>query len=558
VHIFLTSFRRRSSIENCLDMNLKNLVQLNWKAGLTVALVSLPMSVSIGVASGSTPTAGIITAVWAGLIAAFFADSHFNIVGPAGALTGILAAFAFIHGPELLPMLAIITGAIIFLCYLLKINRYLVFIPTSVIHGFSLGVAMLLAFSQLNFAFGLEGLVKHEAFIDNLITSISAIPQLSVPTTVVFIAFLAGLFILLKKLPKVPAVIVLTPVGILLGYASTQGWLPFSILTLADKFPSISPALISIPNFTLNYTIVSTAITVAVVAMLETLLCGKVANTITKTRFDERKELFGLSLANIGSGLFGGLPATAVLARTSLNVKSGATHRTSQGINAVIIALVSMLFLGTFKYLPLPVVAAILWFTALRMIEIHHLTRYIKYEIQSFWISYIVAITMIFEDPLIAIAIGSAISLLLLVERVSRGAYSIRASTKGPDNTHSTFYSLQECDSTTCDVITYTIKGPLVYISAQSHTLNLKRLHVENKAVIVRMGETTVIDSDGIDAFDEIIETLKSMNCSIFICSIPEQSLPIMAMSEQFDILNTKGHVFYNSDEALEYALKES
>ncbi len=531
------------------------LLKANWKSGLTVALVSLPMSVSIGVASGSTPTAGIITAVWAGLIAAFFSSSNFNIVGPAGALTGILAAFAFTHGAALLPILAIVTGVIIFISYVFKVNRYLVFIPSSVIHGFTLGVAMLLAFSQLNFAFGLENIPKHEVFIDNLIASISALPTLSIPTTALFILFLAGLFLLLKKLPKVPAVILLTPVGMLIGYASAHGWLPFTVLTLADKFPQINSALIQVPSFTITYPVLSTAVTVAIVAMLETLLCGKVANTITKTRFDERKELFGLSLANIGAGLCGGLPATAVLARTSLNAKSCANHRTSQGINAVVIAIVSILFLGAFKYLPLAVVAAILWFTAIRMVEVHHFVRYIKHEVMSFWIAYAVAIIMIFEDPLIAIAAGSAISLLMFVERVSRGSYSLRVTTKNSDTTHSTQYSLQECDGANCHVVTYTIKGALIYISAQSHIANLKKLNVENRIIILRMGETTVIDSDGVDAFDEIIDTLTDMDCTVLVCSIPEKSLPMMHMSEQFTHLDKSGRIFYNSDQALEYAL---
>lgn len=531
------------------------LLRSNWKSGLTVALVSLPMSVSIGVASGATPTAGIITAVWAGLLAAFFSSSNFNIVGPAGALTGILAAFALIHGAELLPLLAIVTGIIIFISYLFRVNKYLVFIPSSVIHGFTLGVAMLLAFSQINFAFGLEGIPRHEVFIDNLIASISAIPGLSIPTTVLFATSLVGLFFLLKKLPRIPAVILLTPIGMLIGYASTHDWLPFTVLTLADKFPQINATLIQLPSFTITYPIVSTAVTVAIVAMLETLLCGKVANTITKTKFNEQKELLGLSLANIGAGLLGGLPATAVLARTSLNAKSGATHKLSQAINAVVIAIVSLLFLGAFKYLPLAVVAAILWFTAIRMIEFHHFVRYIKHEVISFWIAYAVAIIMIFKDPLIAIAAGSAISLLIFVERVSRGSYSLRVTTKNPDTTHSTQYSLQECEGINCHVVTYTIKGALIYISAQSHITNLKKLNVENKIIILRMGETTVIDSDGVDAFDEIIDTLTEMGCTVLICSIPERSLPMMHMSEQFTHMDRSGRIFYNSDQALEYAL---
>ncbi len=132
-----------------------NRIKNNWKAGVTVALVSIPLSVSLAVASGGTPIQGIITAIWAGLIASIFGGSVFNIVGPAGALSGILAGFALKNGYASLPNIAIVAGVLILIAYLIRLEKYLVYISSSVVHGFTLGVAFMIAWGQINSALGL-------------------------------------------------------------------------------------------------------------------------------------------------------------------------------------------------------------------------------------------------------------------------------------------------------------------------------------------------------------------------------------------------------------------
>jgi sulfate permease, SulP family len=549
--IFTSSYSTLMTLT--LFANAKTLLKNNWKSGLTVALVSLPMSISIGVASGSTPTAAIITAIWAGLIASLFGSSNYNITGPAGALTGILAAAAFTFGAGVMPVLAIIVGIVIGLAYLLRLNKYLVFIPSSVIHGFTLGVGMMLILSQINFAFGLQNLAKHAEFLENVITSISSLGMIHIPTFIVFLLFLTGLFVLLRLLPKVPAVPLLTPVAICIGYLSVHSQLPFSLQTLGQKFPTMSASLIQLPHFVWSYSLVSTAITIAIIAMLETLLCGKVAAGMTKTKFDERRELLGLSLANIVSGLFGGLPATAVLARTALNAKSGATHRASQGINAVIIAIVSLVFLATFKFLPLAVVAAILVFTAIRMIEAKHLYRYMRYEQSSFWIAFGVALLMIFSDPLIAIISGSVASLFILVERLSRGTYSLRMQSGLTVSEHNEERNtIQDTiDSYPDDVIVYTIKGALVYMSVAAHIEVITKIKLAKQHIIIRLGEITFMDSDGADALDEIINTLESYGASVSLTRIPQRCNAAVLLSDRYNEYLEKGKVFETSNDAL-------
>ena len=150
-------------------MNIIEKIKYNWKSGLTVSLVSMPLSISLAVASGSTPAIGIITAIWAGLVASIFGGSNFNIIGPTGALSGLIATYVILHGSNSLAILTITTGIFVLIAYALKLEKYLIFIPSSVIHGFTLGVALIIGFNQFNAALGLYGLPKHSSFFQNLI-----------------------------------------------------------------------------------------------------------------------------------------------------------------------------------------------------------------------------------------------------------------------------------------------------------------------------------------------------------------------------------------------------
>ncbi len=141
--------------------DIKKKIKENWKSGLTVSVVSIPLSISLAVAAGATPLMGVITAIWAGIAASLIGGSNFNIVGPTGALSGILVVYAVKYGVGILPLLAIIAGIMTLIVYVLRWERYIVFIPSSVVHGFTLGVAFIIGLGQVNFALGLKNLPAH-------------------------------------------------------------------------------------------------------------------------------------------------------------------------------------------------------------------------------------------------------------------------------------------------------------------------------------------------------------------------------------------------------------
>ena len=275
-----------------------------------------------------------------------FGGSNFNIVGPTGALSGLIAAYVALHGGAGLPMLAILTGVFILTAYALHLERFLIFIPSSVINGFTLGVAFIIALGQFNSAFGLSGLPKHESFFANLMESFKHVPEASLSTLAVFGTFLTLLFIVRYLVPRYPSALILSPFGIALGFATTTSIIPIpNLATLGSVFGDITFYLVQMPQFVFSIELVIAAGAVALIAILETMLSAKIADGMTHTKHNERKEMLGLGLANIASGFAGGIPATAALARTSLNIKSGASDKISATLSAIFLALISFFFL---------------------------------------------------------------------------------------------------------------------------------------------------------------------------------------------------------------------
>lgn len=538
---------------------LLGLIKANWQAGLTVSLVSIPLSISLAVASHTSPITGIITAIWAGLFASIFGGSNFNIVGPTGALSGMLAAYAINHGADSLSSLAIASGVLILVAFALKLEKYLIFIPSSVIHGFTLGVAFIIAFGQMNYALGLKGLTSHSKFFENLIESFLHINQTSLITFAVFAIFLAGLFIIRRLITQVPSSVILAPVGILLGYLSTAKYIPLTIETLESKFGAIPLTLINTPHFTFNMTLLAGAATVAVIAILETMLSAKIADGMTHTKHNGRKEMFGLGIANIASGLAGGIPATAALARTSLNIKSGATHKTSATISSISIAVISIFLIGFFKYIPMSVIAAILTFVAINMVEMEHFHRYFHFDRAGFFIALAVAGITIYEDPIVGMLFGTTISLLLFVEKLSHGQFDIVLNKfdKGVVGTISGEDFANKDKN--ADILLYSIRGKLCYINSRAHVSRFETRLKKYKNVILRLREVYFMDLDGVEAINEIIEITHSKHQTVAITGANAEVAGLLKqLSPAYNELKEQGLVFSKSQEALKYFKHQS
>lgn len=529
-------------------------IKLNLKSGLTVSLISIPLSISLAVASGVTPLIGIITAIWAGLLAAIFGGSNFNIIGPTGALSGIIATHVVLNGTSNLPVLTIIVGVFILLSYLLRLERYLILIPSSVIHGFTLGVAFIIGLGQLNFALGLQKLKVHEDFFSNILESLKNIEQFSWLSLSIFIIFLVGLLLFKRFSKKIPGAIVLAPIGIVIGYLISNYFPAEQLQTLGTKFGDINFSFLNNYHFSFSVSMLETAAVIALIAILETMLSAKIADGMTKTKHNSRKEMLGLGLANIFSGLAGGIPATAALARTSLNIKTGASHKTSAIISVLGVVIISLFLLTYFKFIPLAVIAAILVFTAISMVETQHYEKLWKYEKSGFFISLLVALATIIIDPISGILIGVSVSLLIFVDRMSQGHFKLRVNRfdKGIIDTDSGVKLKEMTDN--ADVLLYSFSGKLCYVNCQAHLARFETNLIKYKSIILRLKEVHFIDTDGIETLDEIIDIIESRGQTAILSGISRSNLKLVEkLSKGYKKLSNKGLVFKKSEEALTF-----
>jgi len=534
-------------------VNILTKIKSNWKSGVTVSLVSLPLSLSLAVASNTTPVVGVVTAIWAGLIASIFGGSNYNVVGPTGALSGILASYAITHGANMFPMLTVIAGIFVIVAFLLKLERYLVFVPASTIHGFTLGVAFIIALNQFNSAFGIKVSVIHEKFVSNLIESFSHIGNTHIPSLILFLCSLALLFILPKFIKALPSAVVLSPFGILLGYLVINQKVPFYVTTLGEKYKDLSPALFGSFGFHFDSSLVTAGLLVSFIAILETLLSAKVADGMTGTKHDKRKEILGLGLANIAAGLAGGMPATAALARTALNIKSGSTDKLAATINSIAIVVISFVLIRYFSYMPMPIIASILVATAIRMVEKEHLVNLFVFDKQDFFIGILVCAITVLEDPIYGILFGVAVSSVIFLDKISRGQFELTAS--AVDSIVPTKISGHEIKEEEIkylnETLVYSFEGQLAYLNAQAHVERFNKSLSEYKNIILRFRSVYFVDIDGVDALDEIIEEIKKQKKNVLICSVNTIIKPILEYSENYEKLKKKGLVFENVSAAL-------
>lgn len=532
----------------------------NWRSGITVALVNVPLSISLGIAAGATPLMGVITAIWAGLTSAIIGGSKFNIIGPTGALSGVLAAYVLTHGAASLPMLATMTGVMTLIVYLLRWERYIVFIPASVIHGFTLGVAFIIGLNQLNFALGLTGLPTHPHLIENIWESLQHLGNLHVPTILIFLAGLAFLLVAVKKFPRIPGAIILAIVGVGVGYMASHNYLPFTLQTLFTKFGEIDATLWQVPELRLSSlwsrVTLTAAATVTLIAILETLISAKIADGMTHTRFNQRREILGLGVANVISGLFGGIPATAALARTALNVKSGATHQSSAVLNALVVALIALVLLPGFKYLPLATVASILVFVAIRMVEHEHFKHFFHLDKSAFFLSLLVALLSVAQDPIIGILVGATISLLIFVRRVSHLHGEVMINRNGATLGHYQPHELKDLDHHG-DLVVYRFGGELTYVNGQGHLSAIRTLHQDTKAVILSFRNLFYVDIDGLEIIQDIIEHLEDEQKFVALSGVRDNLTPLFQSTTWYRRLAAQDRIFTKLSQAFA-ALQQS
>ena len=345
-----------------------------------------------------------------------------------------------------------------------------------------------------------------------------------------FILFIIGLaFLLTRKrfIKNIPGVLPLTAIGIILGMLAASGGRTEGVHLLRDNFPNLSFSLRQrndyqtlLPNrHTIPWgAIVESAFVVAIVSVLETIISAKVADKRTKTRHNQRREVFGLSLANIVSGIMGGMPATGVFLRTAMNMRSGATSRLSQGINAITVMVISALLFTYFTYLPVPLVGAVLINLAIGLIDVAKYKTIRRYDRAAFWILITVGLITFFKDPMRGVIFGTAVALLIHIHHSADGDLRVTIF-RGGKYHKKMMLSKYIKDQHDKDVLVVKFAGEINFMNVAAELDMLSRLHGQ-EAVILSMSQIAYMDIDGLESFEEMVEALEKQNLPFYITGV--------------------------------------
>jgi SulP family sulfate permease len=494
----------------------------NIYAGCTVALISLPLSASLAVASNVNPMVGIETSFWSGLIMSVFGSSDHNIVGCSGALSGMITSYTVEWGPDVVPYLALVSGCFLALFRLFRLDRYIFHMPSAVFEGFSCAVALIIGLNQLNFAFGLHPHHKHKHFYENVFESLKLLPEFHGASAVYTFINTILLLALLKAPPKdcsklrktismVPWIPVSAFVGVIIGLLTDpeNGAMPMgdvlhpTVPTLYSKFGVLEPKFVrelkpfdQVVSSNMSGFIMS-ALFIAIVCALETVLAAKVAKSKTDHGFDEPQELSAVTLSHFVLGVTGCLPNTGLFLRMNANVQAGATHRMSQFIHAILVGAIALLTATQFSYLPQPSAASILIAGSFRMVPYGLLAKWYREDKGRLGLIFVTTLVCVFEDPVVGLGVGVFL------------AYMIDAT----NFVASDLFELRDMDSTQKRLV---VKGPIAYTHAEAIGLLFKQVKAEKpKSLVIDLLSVPYVDWDGAAALDKGIALVESTEVQI-------------------------------------------
>ncbi|MBQ8859578.1 MAG: sodium-independent anion transporter [Clostridia bacterium] len=385
-------------------------------AGVIVAVIALPLSIALAIASGVSPERGLYTAIVAGFVIALFGGSRVNISGPTAAFATIVAGIVLEHGVGGLALATLMAGALLILMGLCRLGSLIKYIPHTITTGFTSGIAVTIVIGQIKEFLGLTfapGTPNVET-VEKIEAIVGAFGSFNWQALLVGLVCLAILIVWPKVSRKIPGSLVAVLVGVLLVKL-----LPIEVNTIGDLYTiSRTPPTFALPAFSVDaaLALIPSAFTIAILAGIESLLSCVVSDGMIGDKHHSNTELIAQGLGNIASALFGGIPATGAIARTAANVKNGGRSPVSGMVHAVVLLLVLLLLMPYAAWIPMPTIAAILFIVAYNMCEWRGFVRICR---TAKWADILIlvltfALTVAF-DLVVAIAVGMALHLLILL-----------------------------------------------------------------------------------------------------------------------------------------------
>ena len=512
-------------------------------AGLTVGVIAIPLSMALAIASGVPPQHGLYTAIVAGIVIALTGGSRFNISGPTAAFVVILYPVTQQFGLSGLLMATLLSGVILVLMALFRLGRLIEYIPLPVTLGFTCGIGVVIATLQIKDFLGLTIPQMPAHYIEKIQTILTALPTINWADTAVGVVTLLVLTRWHKlRLPipgHLPAVIVGTLLSLLLihfghnvatigsafQYTLSDGSIGQGIPNVLPKFvlpwniPNAQGQLIEW-NFTTLQNLLPAAFSMAMLGAIESLLCAVVLDNMTNTKHHSNNELLAQGLGNIASPFLGGITATAAIARSAANVKSGAVSPIASVVHALLVLFALLFFANALSYLPLSSMAALLLVVAWNMADvpqiIHLIRRSGRNEIAVLLTCLI--LTVLF-DMVIAITVGVLLASLLFIRTIAEMTKSIEIA--HPEDLN--------------DVLVYRISGPLFFAAADNLFADLhdKVVHTnhEIKHIVLQCDAVTVLDTGGIHALTRFVQHMLPHQ-QLYMCNMQFQPLKMLVMSK--------------------------
>ncbi len=485
-------------------------------AGLTVAIIALPLAMAIAIASNLPPERGIYTAIVAGFLISAHGGSRYQIGGPTAAFIVTVATVAMKHGYEGLVLATIMAGGILLLMAFVRAGEMIKFIPYPVIVGFTSGIALLIAFSQIRDFFGLSIETVPPDFIDKLSVYIAHLHETNFVSVILALLSIGIIYYVNRRYPKIPG-----PIAVVTVTALAVWLFGLPVETIESRFGAIPSSLPSPawPEITFDKLrlLLPDAITIATLAAIESLLSAVVADGMGGSRHKPNAELLGQGIANVASGVFGGLPATGAIARTAANIKAGARTPVSGIMHTVWLFIFMLLFAPLIAKIPLAALAAILLVVAWNMSEIKHVREIMKAPRTDRIVLIVTFVLTVLVDLNFAIQAGIALASILFIDQMMK-ATQIRAvqnEEDDPDSIHNK--AIPE------GVDVFEIQGPLFFGVAEKLVDTMMLFESPPKAFILRMRYVPIIDAAGLRALEILHDRLKSHDTVLILSGVKPQ-----------------------------------
>jgi len=500
-------------------------------AGVTVGLVALPLAMAFGIASGVTPQAGIYTAVVAGFLISALGGSRTQIGGPTGAFVVIVAGIVARFGMSGLALVTAMAGLMLIVMGATGLGTAVRFIPRPVVIGFTNGIALLIASTQIKDFLGLTTPPVPSEFLERMAVLAEHIATIRWETVAVALLSLAIILIVPRFVPRIPG-------SILALLAGTVGvaLLRLPVETIGSKFGGIPQGFtpFALPQFHAMHIIplLPSAFTVAMLAAVESLLSAVVADGMTGDRHNSNMELVAQGIANLVSPLFGGIPATGAIARTATNIRSGARTPISGMVHALTLLAILLVAAPLARFVPLATLAAVLFVVAWNMGEWREIGSILKLSKADIAVWLTTFALTVFADLTVAVGVGMALAALLYIYRIAETT-TVAAVTREYLR-EGMAHTLQDKEIPPNTTI-LRIHGPFLFGTTEKLIEATSDLHALDKIVILRLRNMTAIDATGLHAIEQLARRLHASGRTLVLCGAREQPARFLARADFVD-----------------------